>query len=351
MNPNFWKNKRVLVTGHTGFKGSWLTIWLQQCHAKVIGFSKDIPTKPSLFQTAKVKKNLVSIMGDIRDYPKLKKTISNYHPEIVIHMAAQSLVHKSFLDPIETYSTNVMGTVNLLESVRSSSVRVLINVTSDKCYQTEGFSRPFTEKDPMGGKDPYSNSKGCSELVTSSFRNSFFNKIGPKGVAVASTRSGNSLGGGDWGNDRLIPDLMRGTLEGKIINIRNPNSIRPWQHVLDPLNGYLMLCEKLCENKSSYVGPWNFGPGKEKRTVLWIVKKVKKLWDSDFQWGFVKGKTFPEEKSLMLDCSKANKKLGWQPKLDLDNALEWTVNWYKNFQQKKDMRRITENQIENFCKL
>jgi len=276
MNEKFWKNKKILITGHTGFKGSWLTIWLKKLGVDITGFSKSTPTKPSLFEIADVRNGIKSIEGDIKNYDFLKEVISKHEPEIIFHMAAQSLVIKSYSDPIETFSTNVMGTVNLLNAIKEiKKPRVVVNVTSDKCYENNESLEGYTEDDPMGGYDPYSSSKGCAELITKSFRNSFFSHNEKNEVAVSSVRAGNVLGGGDWAENRLIPDIIRAIKNKEIVNIRNPNSLRPWQHVLDPLNGYIQLAEKLVDNKLEYSEGWNFGPDKnEIKSVSWIIEKL-----------------------------------------------------------------------------
>lgn len=355
MNPQFWKNKTVLLTGHTGFKGSWLSLFLQKLGVNLIGFSKSIPTEPSLFELTNVKDGMVSIMGDVCDFTSLKKVISEYKPEIVIHMAAQSLLHQSYKDPIETYSTNVMGTVNLLEVIRTTDgAHVVINVTSDKCYENKGLECSYQEDDPMGGYDPYSSSKGCAELVTSSFRNSFFNQTEYEkhGVALASARAGNVIGGGDWAKDRLVPDIMRGILENKVIKIRHPNATRPWQHVLDPLSGYMFLAEKLWYDGSKFAEGWNFGPVDiEVKTVRLMVKKLIELWDHDIKWELDKTNHLHEANYLKLDCSKAKSRLGWMPKMNLETTLGWTTEWYKQYKQKNDMRKFTERQIDDFLLL
>jgi len=297
---------------------------------------------------------MISLEGDVRDYSNLKKIITKYEPEIIIHMAAQSLVSESYEDPIETYSTNVMGTANLLDIIKNNhKTRVVINVTSDKCYENNELGRSFKENDSMGGFDPYSSSKGCSELLTSSYRNSFFHPSTYKKhqTAIASVRAGNVIGGGDWSNKRLIPDIVRGILEKNTIIIRNPNAIRPWQHVLEPLNGYLMLIEKLWEDGPNYMEGWNFGPDEvDIKPVNWMVDKFTKLWNSDIKWKTVDG-DFYESDILRLDCSKAKKKLGWKPKTNSDLGLKWTVDWYKKYSKDMDMRTVTENQIENFLSL
>ena len=355
MNKEFWNKKKILVTGHSGFKGSWLSLWLQKLNANVIGFSKSVPTNPSLFELANIENGMTSIIGNVCDYDKLEKTIKEYKPEIVIHMAAQAILRESYSNPIETYATNVMGTVNLLESIRKTdNVKVILNVTTDKCYEPNESSKGHLETDRLGGYDPYSNSKACSELVTSSFRNSFFN---PKehqkhGISLASCRAGNVIGGGDWGKDRLIPDIMKGILNNKVIKIRNPNSTRPWQHVLDPLNGYLTLVEKLWSSGSEFSEGWNFGPLEDdERPVKWIVEKLTGLWAKDIRWNIDNNVNPHEENYLRLNCTKANSRLDWMPKLNLEQGLEWVIEWYKQYEQNNNMREITEQQIEEFQKL
>jgi len=354
MDSQFWKEKKVLLTGHTGFKGSWLSLWLQKVGTNLIGYSKSIPTEPSLFESANVENGMTSIIGDVCDYPKLENTIKEFKPEIVIHMAAQSILPESYKTPIETYETNVMGTVNLLESVRKTGgVRVILNVTSDKCYQNTKSSGSYKEDDPMGGYDPYSSSKGCAELVTTSFRNSFFNptNYSNHGVALASARAGNVIGGGDWAPFRLIPDFMRSMLDGKTFMIRHPNAVRPWQYILDPLNGYLLLTEKLWTQGPDFSEGWNFGPSeKDVKPVKWIIENLSKSWEAEIN---VQQNTndFHEENFLNLDSSKARKNLGWSTKMELGTALEWTSNWYKQYQQKSDLRKFTEKQIDSYVSI
>jgi len=351
INKQFWKNKKVLITGHTGFKGSWLSLWLQKLGSELVGFSKSIPTKPSLFELANVKEKMTTIFGDICDYNQIEKVFKEQKPEVVIHMAAQSLVRLSYNNPRETYSTNVIGTVNLLDAIRKTKgVRVVINVTSDKCYDIKSQKNSYNENDTMGGYDPYSNSKACSELVTSSFRKSFFNpdKYKEHGVALASTRSGNTLGGGDWATDRLIPDIMRGIFNKTVIKIRNPQAVRPWQHVLEPLGGYLLLAEHLWEDVKRFTGAWNFGPNNNDKPVSWILEKVISLWGSDLKWDIDNDDVLHEEDHLRLDCSKAKSQLGWTPKTNLEDALVWTIDWYKQYIQNQDMENFTKQQIKNF---
>lgn len=352
IDTKFWKGKKVLVTGHTGFKGSWLSLWLQKLGTDLVGFSKDVPTTPSLYELADVGKGMTSVIGDIRNYKQVEDLLKKNEPEIVIHLAAQAILRRSYQDPVETYSTNVMGTVNVLEAVRkSSSVKVVLNVTSDKCYQVKNSSEGYREDNPMGGFDPYSNSKGCAELVTSSYRNSFFNQndYDKHGISLASARAGNVIGGGDWGSDRLVPDIMRGILGGKEITIRNPNSVRPWQYILDPLRGYLVLIEKLWENGSNFSEGWNFGPiTNDLKPVSWIVEKLSKLWEEEISWKVDKNENPHEEQFLKLDCSKAKSKLGWSSKMNIESSLEWTVEWYRKYKEGKNMKEVSENQINDF---
>ena len=355
MNSNFWKNKKVLLTGHTGFKGSWLSIWLKKLGVELVGFSKDIPTKPSLFEIAKVSEGMTSITGNIEDFTAIQKVLKENKPEIVIHMAAQSLVRKSYEEPINTFATNVMGTVNLLQAVKTTgSTRVLINITSDKCYENKGTEKAFSENSPMGGYDPYSSSKGCAELVTSSFRNSFFNlkEFERHGCSLSSVRSGNVIGGGDWAKDRLIPDIMNSISKRIPTQIRNTRSIRPWQFVLEPLFGYLILAQRMWEEGKEFSEPWNFGPDEtDCKSVKWILEKISKELDDGFSWKEDTRDNPHEAEMLKLDCNKAKKRLGWKTKLDVNETIEWTVNWYKEYFKNSDMKEYTENQIDKFMSL
>ncbi|MHC4475842.1 MAG: CDP-glucose 4,6-dehydratase [Planctomycetota bacterium] len=352
MNRAFWKDKKVLVTGHTGFKGSWLSLWLQMMGADVLGYALSPPTQPSLFETAHVADPMTSIIADIRDLQGLQEVIAEHSPQIVIHMAAQPLVRYSYKNPIETYSTNIMGTVNILEAVRNShSVRVVVSITSDKCYDNKEWLWGYREQDPMGGRDPYSSSKGCAELVISAYRNSYFSTKNRQNhsVAVASTRAGNVIGGGDWAKDRLIPDIMIALMENRPVIIRNPNSIRPWQHVLEPLNGYLCLAEQLWMYGSKFAQAWNFGPANEDaKTVSWIVEYLTSSWGQTARWQLDSAQHPHEDNYLKLDCSKARSLLGWTPKLRLATALEWIVEWYRAYQKNQDMRSLTQEQIRRF---
>lgn len=352
MNKKFWKGKKVLVTGHTGFKGSWLCLWLQKLEVEVIGYALSPPTQLNLFEDSDVAKNMKSIIGDVRDLDKLKSTIEKHQPEIVIHMAAQPLVRYSYENPVETYTTNVIGTVNLLEAVRlTNCVKVVINVTSDKCYENREWVWSYRENEAMGGYDPYSSSKGCSELVTSAYVNSYFKneKHSDSDVLVSTARAGNVIGGGDWADDRLIPDLMRAFINNENVSIRNPHSIRPWQHVLEPLHGYMMLVEKLWEDGTSFVGGWNFGPNEDdSREVLWIVKYLAKTWGQGATWSLEKDVKLHEANNLKLDCSKAKTQLGWYPLWDLSTTLSNVAAWYRSYLNKEDIRKVTISQIETF---
>lgn len=352
VEPSFWTGKTVLLTGHTGFKGSWLALWLQSMGAKVIGYSLMPPTTPSLFEVANVAENMTSITGDVRDFLALSAVFRQYQPEIAIHMAAQALVRYSYSDPIETYSTNVMGTVNFLEAARlSGSVRALVNVTSDKCYENKEWVWGYRENEAMGGYDPYSNSKGCAELVTAAYRNSYFHseKYQEHGVALASARAGNVIGGGDWAEDRLIPDIMRAITQGKPVNIRNPHAIRPWQHVLEPLSGYLVLAQKLYQEGANFAEGWNFGPNDEDaKPVQWIVEKLTQSWGEGASWVLDDGIHPHEAHYLKLDCSKAKARLNWHPQWHLDQTLSMIVKWYRAFEQGENMREKTLQQIERY---
>jgi CDP-glucose 4,6-dehydratase len=350
VDPDFWRDRRVLLTGHTGFKGAWLALWLQALGARVTGFSLGVPTQPSLYELAHVDDGMQSIEGDVRDFPALTAALAAARPEVVIHMAAQSLVRRSFSEPRLTYEVNVMGTVNLLEAVRGEeSVRVVINVTSDKCYENREWEWAYREHEPMGGHDPYSSSKGCSELVTQAFRRSFF--YGDSATRLASARAGNVIGGGDWGADRLIPDLMRAALAGRPAHVRNPDSVRPWQHVLNPLCGYLTLAQGLWSSEQ-LAGGWNFGPAEEDaRPVRWIVQRMAALWPA-LPWIEDTGSSTPslhEARYLKLDSSRARTHLGWQPRWSLATGLDATVAWYRALHAGEDMSTFTRGQIETYA--
>lgn len=354
MNPDFWKKKKVFLTGHTGFKGSWSVLWLKLLGADVSGYSLRPPTQPNLFELARVFEGITSHTGDVGDFQSLKKALEDARPDVVIHMAAQSLVRESYKNPLTTYSTNVLGTVHLLEALRQLSCKpVVINVTSDKCYENRELLRGYREEDPLGGMDPYSSSKACSELITTAYRNSFFNPRDFKthGLALASARAGNVIGGGDWAADRLVPDILRALAEGTEVEIRNPDSIRPWQHVLDPLNGYFTLAEKLFESGARYAEAWNFGPDeKSGKSVLWITNQLHKLWSGESSWTRDLKPRPHEANYLTLDCEKSKLRLGWKPKLDLESALEWVVEWFKAYEANEDPRQTTQRQIQKFMR-
>lgn len=347
VDDNFWKNKKVFLTGHTGFKGSWMALWLQQMGANVCGYSLKSPTEPSLFEIANVATGMKSIIGNVCDYEHLKKSISDFSPEIVIHMAAQALVRYSYQHPIETFQTNVMGAVNILDICKASlSVKVVLNVTTDKCYENKERLQGYREDEPMGGFDPYSSSKGCSELVTASYRQSFFEQ---KNISLASARAGNVIGGGDWALDRLVPDLIRCLLSKEQIVIRNPQAIRPWQHVLEPLSGYLILCQAMYLNPKKYTEAYNLGPNEsDTQNVEYIVKKILNLWGDNLGYR-VENANLHEAHYLKLDCAKVKKQLGWSPQTNLDQALKMLVDWYQQVMlDQKDARLTTLAQIKSF---
>jgi CDP-glucose 4,6-dehydratase len=347
VDPDFWGGRRVLVTGHTGFKGSWLALWLESLGADVVGLSKGIPTTPSLFEVARVGEELRSMDGDVRDLGAVERALAESRAEVLIHMAAQSLVRRSFEQPVETYATNVMGTVHVLDAARrAEGVRVVINVTSDKCYENREWVWGYRESEPMGGHDPYSNSKGCAELVTSAYRRSFAQEDGAP--AIASARAGNVIGGGDWAEDRLIPDLMQAAVEGRAAVIRNPNAVRPWQHVLNPLSGYLVLAQRLWSSREHAEG-WNFGPGDaDARPVRWIIERLGDAWGEPIAWRQKEGAAPHEAQHLKVDSSKARTRLGWTPTWDLGEALQSIAAWYRTEQSGGDLRRHALDQIGAF---
>ncbi|MGF1537656.1 MAG: CDP-glucose 4,6-dehydratase [Elainellaceae cyanobacterium] len=352
---NFWHGKRVLITGHTGFKGSWLSLWLQSLGATIIGYSLPAPTQPNLFEVANVQLGMTSVIGDIRDLSKLQATMTQHQPDIVFHMAAQPLVRYSYQNPVETYAANVMGTVNFLEAVRhTSSVRAAVVITTDKCYENREWYWGYREDEPMGGHDPYSSSKGCAELVVSAYRDSYFSAqdCDRHGVALASARAGNVIGGGDWALDRLIPDIMRAIQDGQPVLIRSPRAIRPWQHVLEPLSGYLCLAERLWQGGSEYAEGWNFGPDDDDaKPVSWIVETLTQLWGEGAYWQVDEGPHPHEATYLKLDCSKAKAKLGWTPSLSLAKTLEWIVEFYRAYDAEQNMRDVVMGQIQQFSHL
>ena len=334
MTSEFWRGRRVFLTGHTGFKGSWLSLWLQHMGAQVTGYALAPNDRPSLFAQAEIGDNLNSIFADVRDLGALQNAMQESQPEVVIHMAAQALVRESYAKPVDTYATNIMGTVHLLESVRNTpGVRAVVNVTTDKCYENHEWIWGYRENEAMGGHDPYSSSKGCSELVTAAYRNSFFSaeNYASHGVAIASARAGNVIGGGDYARDRLIPDIVTAFAQGKRISIRQPCAIRPWQHVLEPLRGYLSLAEKLYLEGPTYASAWNFGPRQDDaQTVQWMVERLAKLWGHSAQWHLDTDAHPHEANSLRLDITKAQQLLHWQPALTLSTALSWVIQWYQS---------------------
>ena len=356
----FYSGKSVLVTGHTGFKGGWLTTWLKTLGARIIGYA--LPPeegRPNLFSAANLERGVVSIMGDIRDFSSFFEVFKAYEPEILFHMAAQPLVRRSYENPLETYATNIMGTVNVLEAARQTpSVRVVVVITSDKCYENREWIYAYRENDPMGGRDPYSASKGAAELVTASYRDSFFHpdRFDEHYVSLASVRAGNVIGGGDWSEDRLVPDCVRSLVSGQRIPVRNPRAIRPWQHVLEPLSGYLWLALKMHEDPTSHAGAWNFGPTVDgNATVETIVTKVIHEWGSG-EWKNVSGPDADarhEATFLKLDCTKARTLLEWSAVLSLDKAIRKTTSWYKHyyFDPDFDAYDFSVRQIETYVNL
>ncbi len=352
---SFWKGRRVFLTGHTGFKGSWMSLWLSSLGAEVTGYALDPPTQPSLFEQARVSSCVRSIRGDIRDFTRLTESLAESRPDVVIHMAAQSVVRRGYADPIETYSSNVLGTVHVLEAVRQlgQSCSVVV-VTSDKCYQNREWDWGYRENDPLGGDDPYSNSKACAELVTSAYRDSYFGGKAPagKGVAVASVRAGNVIGGGDWTPDQLIPDMMRAFLSGHPCQIRNRSAVRPWQFVLEPLRGYLMLAERLGTNAGEFASAWNFGPVEtDAKPVSWIADELVRLWGNGASWNQDTGTHPHEAHVLRLDVSKTREHLGWNPALPLSRALPWVVDWYRAYNAGEDLQAFTRTQIRRYEEL
>ena len=352
MNPGFWQGKRVLLTGHTGFKGSWLSLWLQSLGAQVTGYALAPTTHPSLFEIADVAQGMTSVIGDIRDLANVQAVFAKHKPEIVIHMAAQPLVRYSYQNPVETYATNVMGTVHVLEAVRNTSgVKAVVNITTDKCYENREWVWGYRENEPMGGFDPYSNSKGCAELVSAAYRSSFFNvnNYEQHGVALATVRAGNVIGGGDWAQDRLVPDILTAFEQGRKVEIRHPHAIRPWQHVMEPLRGYLMLAEALFERGPIFAEGWNFGPNDEDaKPVGWIVEQMAALWGDDAQWQVDTGDHPHEAHYLKLDISKARSLLDWHPALRLKDTLALIIDWSKQHQAGANMRQLTLAQLHDY---
>jgi CDP-glucose 4,6-dehydratase len=347
VNPSFWRGRRVFVTGHTGFKGSWLCLWLAESGAELVGYADGVPTQPSLYEAAEIETTMNSVTGDVRDPELLRRSLEQHRPEVVFHLAAQSLVRRSLADPVGTFETNVLGTANLLDAVRSvGDVRVVVNVTTDKVYAESGVSRAYGEDDPLGGTDPYSTSKACSELVTTAYRRSFFN--GENTAALATARAGNVIGGGDWAEDRLVPDVMCALLAGRPVEIRYPRAVRPWQHVLNALEGYLALAERLWEDTTA-VGAWNFGPDPEdSRPVEWIVERLASHWGSDLTVVAPQRAQPREAPALRLDSTRARRDLGWRPRWNLERALASIADWYRAYAAGEAARETTVAQIRAF---
>lgn len=343
----FWQGKTVLLTGHTGFKGSWLSLWLKSLGVNLIGYSLVPTTVPSLFDMTQLSTGMISILADVRDFSALHAVIKKYQPEIIIHMAAQSLVRHSYQAPLETYTTNIMGTINLLEAARlTESVKVIVNVTSDKCYENADLNKKYREEDRLGGHDPYSNSKACSELITQTYRDVYFK---PRGVGVATVRAGNVIGGGDWAKDRLVPDVLNACMKHENILLRYPEALRPWQHVLQPLYGYLILAEKLYSAPDTFAESWNFGPEIEDiKSVSWMTDYLIKISNSTVKWIKDEAKHLHEANILQLDSSKAKKFLGWFPIWNLETGLKKTVDWFQAYQTEANMYDKTLSQINQF---
>ena len=348
VNPQFWKGKRVFVTGHTGFKGSWLSLWLQLMGAEVKGFSLAPPTQPALFEVAKVGDNMQTEIGDIRNLQQLSQSIRSFNPDVLLHLAAQPLVRLSYKEPVDTYSTNVMGTVNILEAARyAPQLKSVVIITTDKCYENREWEWGYRENEPMGGHDPYSNSKGCAELVVSAYQRSFFHT--PDTAAVASARAGNVIGGGDWAEDRLIPDILRAFEKQQSVIIRNPLSTRPWQHVLEPLSGYLVLAQRLWQDGKAFAEGWNFGPKDDDcQPVQWILDKMVHFWGDGAHYEIDKSEQPHEANFLKLDCSKAAMRLKWHPKWRLEQTLERIVHWHRACLEGADMQVKCLQEIEKY---
>ncbi len=355
MNPAFWRGRRVFLTGHTGFKGGWLAIWLADMGAEITGYALPAEGWQSLFAQAGVARGMESVMGDVRDLPALQSAMQGANPEVVLHLAAQALVRASYVDPVNTFSTNVIGTVNVLEAVRHCpGVRSVVSVTTDKCYENQEWLWGYRENEPLGGHDPYSSSKACAELVTSAYRKSFFARSdAPQGTtAVASARAGNVIGGGDYAADRLLPDVLAAFARGDSVAVRSPHAIRPWQHVLEPLRGYLTLAERLFNEGQPVAQAWNFGPRTEDaREVQWIVEYLARMWGEGARWHLDQGEHPHEAHYLRLDTSKAQQLLQWHSRLSLANALEWVVQWHRDVASGQPARDVTLRQIQEYSRL
>ena len=341
----FWNGKKILITGHTGFKGSWLAFWLKLLGAEVGGYSLAPETSPNLFENLQLENQINSVIGDIRDLPEFEQTVRAFQPEIIFHLAAQSLVRKSYREPLETYTTNVIGTVNVLEAVRrADSVKAVVVVTTDKVYENKEWLWAYRENERLGGFDPYSNSKACAELAVAAYRNSFF---ATGDCLIATARAGNVIGGGDWSEDRLLPDVFRSLIFGESLKIRYPFAVRPWQHVLEPLAGYLTLAERLYNGEKNCAEAWNFGPSDEdSKPVGWILEEIKRVWNEPVNWRIGTEKQPHEANLLKLDSIKARTELKWSPKLNINDAVKLTAEWYRGYKNKTDLIDLTKNQIE-----
>lgn len=348
IHPEFWRKKRVLLTGHTGFKGGWLSLWLQAMGANVRGLALEPPTEPALFKVARVAAEMEHCIMDMRDFAGIADHMASFRPEVIFHLAAQPLVRESYRTPVETYATNIMGTVHVLEGARrTDSVRTIVNVTSDKCYENKGWVWGYREHDAMGGHDPYSSSKGCAELISSAYSRSFLKEAG---IAIATARAGNVIGGGDWAQDRLVPDVLRALERQEAVQVRNPEAVRPWQHVLEPLGGYLMLAESLFEEGQMESEGWNFGPHEDDvQPVKWIAEHLCRMWGGKAFWARQSGSHPHEATYLRLDISKSRQQLGWRPRWRLKTALRQTVEWHKLWRAGEDMRDICLGQIASYC--
>ena len=345
IDSNFWNGRSVFITGHSGFKGGWLSLWLKEMGANIYGYSLEASTNPNFFNIINLGSKIHnSVVGDIRDLPRLTKSMQEAKPSVIFHMAAQPLVRQSYKDPIETFTTNLIGTINVFEAARKiETVETIVNITTDKCYENQEWDRPYQETDRLGGYDPYSSSKACSEIATSAYRNSFLSEAG---IKLASARAGNVIGGGDWAVDRLIPDFFRSIDSNETLRIRSPKAVRPWQHVLDPLSGYIMLAEKLVINSSNYAEAWNFGPEQSgAKTVLWVLDRLSEKFTNS-RWEIENTKQHHEASLLKLDISKAKSKLGWKPRWSLETAIDNTVEWYQAFKENKNMEDFTIKQIK-----
>ena len=348
LNPDFWRGRRVLLSGHTGFKGAWLSLWLNSLGAEVTGFAGTPPSAPALFELAGCGAEMQSLQGDVRDLASVEDAVRRSRPEVVLHMAAEAVVRRSLRDPLTTYAVNVVGTANVMDAVRrlGDDVRSVVCVTTDKCYANREWEWGYREDEPLGGKDPYSSSKACQELVAAAFRESY---LAERSIGVATARAGNVIGGGDWAEDRLVPDLVRAAIEGRPLVVRNPAAVRPWQHVLNPLSGYLLLAERLWEDPTAFATGWNFGPpDDDARPVRWIVDRLREQWRGEVVVEEAATSDAKEAMALKLDSSRARARLGWVPHWPLREGLDATIEWYSAYHDGADVRALCEDQIESF---